>query len=103
LIGPGVNTFDLSLFKDSNLAETVTLQFRAEFFNIFNRTNFGAVTRDVFGSATHQDVPCSVYGATGPDAGCSETTGSTYRSTAGRITTTRTTGREIQLGLRLLF
>ena len=92
-----------SLFKDSNLAEQVTLQFRVEFFNIFNRTNFGAVTRDAFGSATSQPVDCSVYGSTGPSTGCSENTGVTYRSTAGRITKTRTTGREIQLGLRLLF
>ncbi len=103
LIGPGVSTFDFSLFKDSNLAEEVTLQFRAEFFNIFNRTNFGAVSRGAFLSASSQSVPCSVYGATGGDAGCSETTGSSYSPTAGRITRTRTTGREIQVGLRLLF
>ena len=103
LIGPGVSTFDFSLFKDSNLTETVSLQFRAEFFNIFNRTNFGAVTRDAFSRATSQDVDCSVYGSTGPSTGCSKNTGVTYRSTAGRITKTRTTGREIQLGLRLLF
>ena len=103
LIGPGVATFDLSLFKNTNLVEGVKLQFRAEFFNLFNRANFGAMDRSVFSSATSRTVPCSTYGSTGPDAGCSETTGFTYRPTVGRITRTRTDSRQIQLGLRLIF
>ena len=39
--GPGLNIWDLSLYKDFYLAEDKWLQFRAEFFNAFNRTNFG--------------------------------------------------------------
>jgi len=40
LEGPGLAVFDFSLFKDIPLSETMNLQFRAEFFNIFNRPNF---------------------------------------------------------------
>jgi hypothetical protein len=38
--GPGIANFDFSLFKKIPLgSESRYLQFRAEFFNIFNRTN----------------------------------------------------------------
>ncbi|MCI0338723.1 MAG: TonB-dependent receptor, partial [Acidobacteria bacterium] len=40
VIGPGVNNFDLSLIKDTKLTEDITLQFRTEFFNAFNHTQF---------------------------------------------------------------
>jgi hypothetical protein len=39
---PGTFTWDLSAIKDTKLSERVTLQFRAELFNAFNRVNFGA-------------------------------------------------------------
>ena len=38
LTGPGLVNFDASLFKNFNFTETKRLQFRAEVFNIFNRT-----------------------------------------------------------------
>ena len=41
LTGPGLATLDLSLFKNTPISERVTLQFRAEFFNLLNRANFG--------------------------------------------------------------
>jgi hypothetical protein len=103
LMVPGVATFDFSLFKNTALGEDVNLQFRAEFFNIFNRANFGTPSRNVFSSATVQDVDCGVYGSTGPSTGCSESTGFVYSGTAGRITASRTTSRQIQFGLRLIF
>ena len=43
LIGPGVSNFDLSLFKNNyvkSISEKFNIQFRAEFFNILNHTNF---------------------------------------------------------------
>jgi hypothetical protein len=41
LRGPGLQNWDLSLMKNFNFTERKYLQFRAEFFNIFNHPNFG--------------------------------------------------------------
>jgi carboxypeptidase family protein len=40
LRGPAFKEFNLSVFKDTALAEHVTLQLRAEFFNVLNHPNF---------------------------------------------------------------
>ena len=40
LIGPGYADWDMGLFKDTNVTERTKVQFRAEFFDIFNRANF---------------------------------------------------------------
>ena len=103
LIGPGLSTFDFSVFKNTDLAEGVTAQFRAEFFNLFNRANFGTPDRSVFSGAVTESVPCSTFGATGPEEGCSRLVSSTVRPTAGRITNTKTTNRQVQLSLKILF
>jgi hypothetical protein len=78
LIGPGLATWDFSLFKGARLRERTTLQFRAEFFNILNRANFNT-----------------------PNAVLFTPTGAS--PTAGVITSTSTTSRQIQLGLKLLW
>jgi outer membrane receptor protein involved in Fe transport len=72
LWGPGVVNFDLSGFKTFKV-ESVTTQFRAEFFNAFNNPHFSSPNTS-FGSGSF-----------------------------GKITNTTLTAREIQLGLRLLF
>lgn len=41
--GPGLQRWDLSLFKNTKLTEGTRLQFRAEAFNVFNHTNFDTV------------------------------------------------------------
>ncbi|HEY6118389.1 MAG TPA: hypothetical protein VIV66_00445, partial [Pyrinomonadaceae bacterium] len=41
LIGPGFNSTDFSIIKQINLRETVRLQLRCEFFDVFNHSNFG--------------------------------------------------------------
>jgi hypothetical protein len=41
IIGPGFNNFDFSVIKKTAPTETASVEFRAEFFNLFNRTNFG--------------------------------------------------------------
>ena len=38
--GPGINNWDMALLKDTHFTERFDLQFRAEFFNIFNHTQF---------------------------------------------------------------
>ncbi len=38
--GPGISNFDFSVQKLTRLGERTNLEFRAEFFNIFNHTQF---------------------------------------------------------------
>jgi hypothetical protein len=45
--GPGFAQWDFSAFKDFRVTESKTLQFRAEFFNLFNRTNFRLPNSDI--------------------------------------------------------
>ena len=61
---PGQQVFDLSLFKTTSIGERVRLQFRAEFFNAFNRANFQApsgprlrITDSRFGQITGAELP----------------------------------------------
>jgi hypothetical protein len=48
--GPGLNNWDMALLKDTRLSETTRLQFRAEFFNLFNHTQFSAVNGNISGA-----------------------------------------------------
>jgi hypothetical protein len=76
--GPGLATVDFSLFKNTAISERVGLQFRAEAFNLLNHTNYGTPNAIVF-------------------------SGAAASSSAGLITTTATTSRQIQFGLKLTF
>ncbi len=78
LIGPGLYTWDFSLLKDIPLHERLKLQFRAEFFNILNHANFNSPNAVVF-------------------------TPSGVSPTAGLITSTASTSRQIQFALKLLW
>ena len=80
LVGPGFATLDASLRKNTAIAEGLNLQFRAEFFNVLNHTNFGTPNEVVYSAA-----------------------GTTPSPTAGVITSTAATSRQIQFGLKLLF
>ena len=42
--GPGQWNVDFSIFKDFALTERFRLQFRSEFFNLFNHADFGDAT-----------------------------------------------------------
>ena len=79
LTGPGMINADTSLTKTLRLTEAVSLQVRAEAFNIFNHPNFAIPTQR------------TVFSATGPVG------------SAGRITSTATPPRQLQLGLKLTF
>ena len=80
LIGPGLAQLDFSALKSTALSERVNLQFRAELFNILNHANFGTPNTVVFTSASSTPAP-----------------------SAGVITSTASTSRQIQFGLKLLF
>jgi hypothetical protein len=76
--GPVLSTFDFSLLKDTALHEGASVQFRAEFFNLLNRANFNTPNLVAF-------TPAGVS------------------PTAGVVTSTATTSRQIQLALKLLW
>jgi hypothetical protein len=58
LRGPGFAQVDFSIFKNTRLTETQSLQFRAEIFNLFNHANFadpsGGLNPDSFGGSLNQ-------------------------------------------------
>ena len=78
LIGPGLATWDFSFGKETTLHEQIGLQFRAEMFNLLNRANFNTPNLITF-------TPSGTSG------------------TAGAITGTSTTSRQIQFALKLLW
>jgi hypothetical protein len=55
LRGPGINNWDISLMKNTKIAETKSFEVRAEFFNAFNHTQFLRVD-DQGGSSTFGQV-----------------------------------------------
>lgn len=59
--GPGINNFDVALLKDFRLTESKTLEFRAEWFNIFNHAQFGTpngnINSGTFGLVTGANSP----------------------------------------------
>ncbi len=81
LIGPGLVSVDLSLVKSFSLAGSRSLQARIEVFNLPNRSNFAIPSGQI-----------AFTNAAGAVA-----------SNWGRITSTVTTSRQIQLGVKYLF
>jgi hypothetical protein len=85
LTGPGLQDLDFSLFKNQNvtrISETFRVQFRAEFFNVLNHTNFAL-----------PDAPHTTMW----------TSSGVLNGNAGQLTTTQTASRQIQFGLKLLW
>ena len=78
ITGPGVAEVDFSIFKSTAISERINMNFRAEFFNLLNHANFAAPSPVVF-------------------------SGNAYSPSAGLITRTTTTSRQIQFGLKLIF
>jgi hypothetical protein len=53
--GPGVNNWNLALHKDTRLTERLNLQFRADYFNVFNHAQFATpsgILSGTFGQVT---------------------------------------------------
>jgi hypothetical protein len=84
LIGPGVSKLDFSVFKNNRvkrISENFNAQFRAEVFNILNRANFASPTDN---STVFDHVGSPI-------------------SSAGLITSTQTTSRQIQFALKFIW
>jgi hypothetical protein len=79
LIGPGLLTVDLSVLKNVEIRAGHKVQFRTEVFNLLNRPNFSQPATNVFNQQGNR-----VAGA-------------------GRISTTSTTARQIQIAFRYEF
>jgi len=87
VIGPGFTNVDFSVIKNTKITESLRVQFRAEFFDLFNHANFGQPVQP--GQANAVALPAS--------------------TTFGVIQSTRfPTGdsgssRQVQLALKLIF
>jgi hypothetical protein len=54
--GPGLNNWDLAAHKVTNITERIKLEFRAEFFNIFNHAQFTSPAGTVNATSSFGDV-----------------------------------------------
>jgi len=86
LVGPGLTELDFSVFKNNyvkRISERFNVQFRAEIFNILNHANFAPPS-----TPNNTDI----FDGTG-----------TLSPTAGALTRTTTTAREIQFAVKVIF
>ena len=84
IVGPGLSKLDFSVFKNNQvkrISESFNVQFRAEIFNILNQTNFASPTGNL--------IVFDQHGLAVPSAGL--------------ITATQTTSRQIQVALKLIW
>jgi hypothetical protein len=65
LIGPGFVNTDFGVAKKFKIREKMTLQFQANFFDIFNHPNFQTPQGSVFGNPSQFGLATSTYGDTG--------------------------------------
>ena len=76
LTGPGQWNWDISIQKNTKVTEWGTLQFRAEFYNIWNHAQFNNPATDI---------------------------GSFFGAPLGRIESSSVTPRIVQFGLKFIF
>ena len=82
IIGPGVKDVDLSLMKNNKITERLNAQFRVDLFNIFNFVNY----------ATPLKASTQLFNQTGAPI-----------ASAGALTQTSTSSRQIQFAVKLIF
>lgn len=80
--GPNMRTVDMAAVKNVALTGSRRLELRLEIFNVFNRANFGNPTLVAFAGSVDNEQPLATF---------------------GRIRSTVTSARQIQLGARLSF
>ena len=77
--GPGVQNYDLAVAKSfplfAKLGEQTRLQFRADFFNLFNHTNFANPVRDMSNTANFGKITQTLGTAVAGGAGGTAVTG----------------------------
>ena len=94
--GPGLGTWDFSVLKETHLRESASLQFRAEIFNLLDRANFNTpnlITAVLLPSVTLNTLPTPTKSTNVP----------VLSPAAGTITSTSTSSRQVQFGLKLLW
>jgi hypothetical protein len=80
--GPNLRTLDVSAVKRVALPGSARIELRIEVFNLFNRANFGNPTLIAFAGAAPNEAPLATF---------------------GRIRSTVTSARQMQIGLRVVF
>jgi hypothetical protein len=80
--GPNLRTVDVSAVKRVALPGSAHLELRIEVFNLFNRANFGSPTLIAFAGAGPNEAPLATF---------------------GRIRSTVTSARQMQIGMRMVF
>jgi hypothetical protein len=82
LRGPGFANVDLSFVKNQAIGAAAKIQLRLEIFNLFDRANFAVPNRAVFAGATQSDP---------------------VLATAGQITRTSNSSRQLQFSAKVMF
>ena len=77
--GPNWNQVSFTILKNTALGESRNLEFRAEFFNLFNHPSFGLTNIQIFSSSRQ------------------------YAGNAATISTTASQSRQMQLGMKFTF
>lgn len=89
LVGPALFNLDFSAAKRAHIAERLGFEFRAEFFNILNHTNFQTPNEVLYTAAAASSL--------------GTTTNSGISPTAGVVTSTSTSSRQVQFGAKFQF
>jgi hypothetical protein len=82
IIGPGLRNADITLMKNNKVTERFSVQFRTDFFNIFNFVNYATPVKASTQLFTQAGAPIS---------------------SAGTLTQTSTSSRQVQFAIRLMF
>jgi hypothetical protein len=87
LTGPSFFTIDSSLSKSFNITEKVRTEFKMNAYNTMNKLNLGSPNTDInssqFGTSLYQGSPGGTFGAQGQ--------------------TSNASGRQVEIGLKLIF
>jgi hypothetical protein len=108
--GPGLANTDFSLYKNFKVTERLNMQFRMEFFNFFNKTQFIANTTgtSTIGNVLSNSVAPCLAGTTDPACAGLPVNSVTWNASNTRnasfgVATKDRGPREIQYALKFTF